>query len=164
MDDKMQYITNLIDEIGSLQKEKSEIEAKIALCKKNLLRVRNANDDTKTLDRIKGNKFSVTFSKRLTVDYDVEKTSIRLKDRGASKSVIDTAIKKTYSVVNAKEFLDKLKEIGVPIKFVKKHIVSSSYVDKEGLQELFDLNVITLSDLEGCYDAKVTSVVTVKEL
>lgn len=67
-------------------------------------------------------------------------------------------------MVNAKEFLDKLKEIGVPVKFVKKHIVSSSYVDKEGLQELFDLNVITLSDLEGCYDAKVTSVVTVKEL
>ena len=51
----------------------------------------------------------------------------------------------------------------MPAKLVKKHVVSSQEVDKVGLQELFDLGVIKLSDLEGAYSANVTSVVAVKE-
>lgn len=153
-------MAEMIDELGEINKKQNELKEREILLKKNLVRIKSSNSETCDQNNFDGKKFKVSIQKRLKVDYDTQKIILKLKER---PEVLDTAIKKDYSIVDAKEFFKELRKYGVPAKLVKKYVVSVQEVDKVGLQELFDLGVIKLSDLEGAYSANVTTVVTVKE-
>ena len=158
--DLSKCMAEMIDELGEIGVKQSELKEREILLKKNLVRIKSCNSETCDQSSFDGEKFKVSIQKRLKVDYDTQKVIMKLRDR---PEVLDCAIKKEYTIVDPQEFFKKLRELGVPAKLVKKHVVSSQEVDKVGLQELFDLGVIKLSDLEGAYSANVTSVVAVKE-
>ena len=100
---------------------------------------------------------TIFVQERTSVDYDVKKLEEKL-----DKEILSEFIDKSYTVNDWKEFIKFMKENGISGKDLKQYISVEKKVDKNKLSKLYEHGEIELSDLEGCYVAKVTKSIVVK--
>lgn len=71
-------------------------------------------------------------------------------------------INEKHYVMDWEAFVRMCKEHGITPKELRPFISVESEVDQEKLKKLYDKKVIGIEDLEGCYNATVTSSVALK--
>lgn len=83
-----------------------------------------------------------------------EKVHKKLKEMKLSKDLVNKAIKKEFVLKNSYGLLQYLKTILAEDEFenIKEYFDIEKTVDEDELNQLEDLGVISIEDLEGCYD------------
>ena len=71
-------------------------------------------------------------------------------------------VKKEREVVDWGGFVKFLKGQGINSKELRRFISVRKKVDEDKLKKLYDLGKLSIEDLSGCYEAKVTKSVTLK--
>lgn len=94
---------------------------------------------------------------RTKITYDIP--SIK---RSLPKDKYKLFINEKHYVMDWEGFVRMCKEHGITPKELRPFISVESEVDQEKLKKLYDKKVIGIEDLEGCYDATVTSSVALK--
>ena len=96
-------------------------------------------------------KLHVTRARRKKVVWNVE----ILKERMA-KDKRKAVIKKEYAIADMDGLITYLKSCGVDPKKFKTYLSISESVDEKELNNLFNVGVITKSDIKGCYDVDMS--------
>lgn len=137
------YIKNQIDGLTMLLNNKKNIMAKYfeKSGKRSI-----ENDDA-----------SVYISERTKIDYDIDKILSKFP-----KEVTSKFIKSTYTISDWSGFCKYLKKHGIDGPSIKPYISLQREVSEGPLNYMYEHNLITLSDLEGCYDATVTKSITLR--
>ena len=137
------YIKNQIDGLTMLLNNKKNIMAKYfeKSGKRSI-----ENDDA-----------SVYISERTKIDYDIDKILSKFP-----KEVTSKFIKSTYTISDWSGFCKYLKKHGIDGPPIKPYISLQREVSEGPLNYMYEHNLITLSDLEGCYDATVIKSITLR--
>lgn len=85
---------------------------------------------------------------RTSIEYDVDAICSRLP-----KSLTDKFIKKTYTIDDWASFVAFLKRHGITGQEVRPFITVSKKVDQAVLSSMYEKGEVSLTDLEGCYEA-----------
>lgn len=99
----------------------------------------------------------VSVQERTTVDYDIEALSEKLPDEILSK-----IIEKRYEIIDWDKFVKFLKSYGIKSSAIRPHISVTKSVNKENLSVLYERKKLSIKDIEGCYNAKVTKSVVLR--
>ena len=137
------YIKNQIDGLTMLLNNKKSIMAKYfeKSGKRSI-----ENDDA-----------SVYISERTKINYDIDKILSKFP-----KEITSKFIKTTYTISDWTGFCKYLKRHGIDGPSIKPYISLQREVKEGPLNYMYEHNLITLSDLEGCYDATVTKSITLR--
>lgn len=106
-----------------------------------------------------GKMFSANRIERITITYDVEKIKSNL-----DKEILNEILDKRYIVTDMNKLKGLLKKFGVDPKDFRKTLTVEENVNKETIKKLFDVGDITKEDLKGCYTAKLSKTIQLKEL
>ena len=137
------YIKNQIDGLTLLLNNKKNIMAKYF--------------EKSGKRSIENDNASVYISERTKVNYDVDKILSKLP-----KEVTSKFIKTTYTIPDWSGFYKYLKRHGIDGPSIKPYISLQKEVDEGPLNYMYEHNLITLDDLDGCYDATVTKSITLR--
>lgn len=146
-------LESLIQEAGELKENIDKAQNRLEMIKNN---IKNISSQTMQQQNMESKNFRCIIAKSLNIEYDYDKMK-KVLDKNVFKKVIS----KKYELNDVEGFLKILKEYGVPLEEVKKHIISTAYVDKEKVQDAFDEELFTLSDISGCYKADMKRVVRI---
>lgn len=100
---------------------------------------------------------TVFVQERTSINYDVEKI---IKKLGKQKS--STFIEKQYLVQDWYKFVYLMKQHGITPDVLRAYIRVDKKVDEKKLSKLYERGVVSLTDLEGCYDATVSKSVALR--
>jgi len=95
---------------------------------------------------------------RITLDYNVDKLKENL-----SKEIQNEVIKKDYNINNIEGLIKLLKKSGVSPKEFKQYLDITETPIKAMIKELYNVGDIKKDDLKGCYSAKLTKSIHIKE-
>ena len=96
-------------------------------------------------------KLHVTRARRKKVVWNVEMLKERL-----SKDKRKAVIKKEYAIADIDGLVSYLKSCGVAPKKFKSFLNVTETVDEKTLNNLFDVGVVTKTDVKGCYDIEMS--------
>lgn len=105
---------------------------------------------------ISNDECTVYVQERTTVEYDVDKLQETFP-----KEITKQFIEKEY-IANWERLVEYFKEHGVPASEIKQFFTVKKTVNKDKLSKLYDHGTISVTDMEGCYTAKVTKSVALK--
>lgn len=100
---------------------------------------------------------TVFVQERTSIKYDVEKI---IKKLGKQKS--STFIEKQYLVQDWDKFVYLMKQHGITPDVLRAYIRVDKKVDEKNLSKLYERGVVSLTDLEGCYDATISKSVALR--
>ena len=103
---------------------------------------------------IKTNDVTAFVQTRTKVDYDINKIKQKLE-----KDLYKLFIKCQYTL-RYKEFIKVCRLNNIDAKLFRNAIIKTESVDEAKLEQLYEQNEISIKDLEGCYDAKVSKTVS----
>lgn len=144
--------TDMLDDIVNIKKQIAQLETMLATKKKSLA---NYFESTGLTQESNG-KATAYVQTKTTIDYDIAKLQQRL-----TKEQKNQVISKEYKINQPKEFLKLLSTYGLKDEAIKFISVEKS-VNKEALNTLYEHGDINLSDLDGCYTAKVTKTIAIR--
>ena len=96
-------------------------------------------------------KLHVTRARRKKVVWNVGMLKERL-----SKDKRKAVIKKEYAIADIDGLVSYLKSCGVDPKKFKSFLNVTETVDEKTLNNLFDVGVVTKTDVKGCYDVEMS--------
>lgn len=146
------------------KKDYEEYKAKVELDIKNYMYVNNTNDLEILADEKKDrylNPFILQIKKvtKTTITYFADKIEEKL-----GKEVTAAVVDKSYTINNWDGFVKVLKKYKVNPKEVKKLINVNEVVNKNKLNELYELGEFKFEDLEGCYNSSESSYLKIERL
>ena len=99
----------------------------------------------------------VYVAEKTDVEYDVDAILENI-----DSELTDIFVIKDYVIKDWKRFVGFMKSNGIKGKDIKSFIEVKKQVDKKALSKLYDAKKISLSDLDGCYTAKVSKSVVLR--
>lgn len=99
----------------------------------------------------------VFISERTNVEYDIDKLLEKL-----DKELTDQFISKEFTISDWSRFVAFMKSKNISGKELKPYILTKRSIDKTKLSKLYDQKKLTIQDIEGCYEAKVTKSVVLR--
>lgn len=100
---------------------------------------------------------TVYVQERTTINYDVEKITQKLGKNKAS-----AFIDKEYKVIDWDRFVPLMKKHGITPDVLRAYISVEKKVNDKKLSKLYERGIVSLTDLEGCYDATVNKSVALR--
>ena len=143
-------VKQVVEEIGLLKIKIAEFEHMLSEKKKIMSRY----FDSSGKSSITSGSTTVYVQTKTTIDYDIPAMKKKL-----DKDLFDEIVKRQYKVSDIRGLKLFLKKHDIDISDIKEYIEVEQSVDKDRLSKLYETGEITLADLEGCYDAKVTKTV-----
>jgi len=119
------------------------------LGEKNSLNVRVDNDLA----------FNVIKNTKLNIEFYPDQVKAKL-----GKEVYDKVVNKEVMVKDLDALIRCLKYYGVPPKEFKNHIIVNRKVDNEKIDNLIELEKISISDIEGCYSVEFNEDIRVRKV
>lgn len=149
-------IEDLIEEAGKLKDSIEADNKRLEMLRNNIKNIYSSAISVGEKPNLMSDNYNCQIAKRIDINYDYDKLKKKL-----DKDVFKTLVTKEYSLQDVPEFLKELKKYGVPVEVVKKHIISYSKIDNDKVQEAFDNDLFTLSDISGCYESTLKRVVRI---
>lgn len=106
---------------------------------------------------IANDEATVYVQERTDISYDVEAILKRLP-----KELTSQFIEKSYSIPDWDAFVRFMKRKGVSAQELRPFVSISKQVDQKALSSLYEKGVVSISDLDGCYEATTRSSVCLK--
>ena len=138
----------------SLKKQLETLQKKFDAEKRKLQKCFDETTDKK----VEANNIVAQKIERVFIEYDVEKLYKQM-DRKIFGKITD----KKYYITNIEGLIELLKEHKVKPKEFKKYINPEIKVNTKKLQQAYDMGEVYNKDIEGCYTAKITKYVELKE-
>jgi hypothetical protein len=139
-------LAQLINEMFTLKKQRESIDAKYQARRLELLRV----FDKSPLKKLSSGLHTAICKKSLVMDYDVEKMD---KNNKLPQDLKAKIINKEILIENYPAIVQLLKDAGVSPADFKKYISVRKTVNKDVVKQLFEQELISLDDIQGCYTA-----------
>ena len=146
-------IDHIMDECVSIQNQINGLNLLLVNKKQTLAKY----FETTGKRQISNDDCVVSVQERTTVDYDIEALSEKLPDEILSK-----IIEKRYEIVDWDKFVKFLKSYGIKSSAIRPHVSVTKSVNKENLSSLYERKKLSIKDIEGCYNAKVTKSVVLR--
>lgn len=150
MSKQKENINQILDDIVHLNNQLNGLEL---LIKSKKQKVREYFEDSGE-STIKNPEVSAFVTTRTNITYDIQAIKEKL-DKDLYKQFVD----RTHSL-DLKAFKRICLVMNIDYKKFRKAIKVSETVNEEKLNKLYDIGEITLKDLDGCYDAKVSKSVS----
>ncbi len=148
-------LKNIIQEAGELKDEIEEKQKRFEILKNNIKNISSQSYSEKS-DDLESKNYKCIIAKTLNINYDYDKLK-KVLDKNTFKNIVT----KKYELFDVQGFLKLLKKYNVPVEEVKKHLISTSFIDKEKVQDAFDKEEFSLSDISNCYTAEMKRVVRI---
>lgn len=107
--------------------------------------------------QVSNDECTVFVSEKAKVNYDIDKLKERL-DSDTFNKIVD----KKYTIVDFVQFKKLMKAHGISPDELRSCMQISKEVDEKELSKLYDSNEISIKDLDGCYEAKVTKSIVLR--
>lgn len=141
--DEIVYTQNQIDGLNMLLMQKKQTMAKYF--------------EQSGKSSVSNDECTVYVQERTTVDYDIDAILETL-----DKELSDQFVDKSYKVTDWARFVSFMKDRGISGKEIKKFFLVEKKIDKEKLGKLYEHGIVSIEDLQGCYEAKVTKSVALR--
>lgn len=146
-------VNKQLEEIENLKKQISTLESYLTIKKQEFSQYFKSSGERTASN----GSITVYVQQKTSIDYDIAKLEEKLE-----ADLLSEFVDKTYTIPDWKAFKKFLKENDIPAKELKPYISVEKQVNEEKLSKLYDSGEITLQDLEGCYNAKVTNSVAMR--
>lgn len=146
---RKQTIDSILDEIVSLNNQIVGLEVLIKNRKQKVKEYFSETGESK----IKHNDVQAYVTTKTFVTYDISALKQKL-----DKSLYSQFIDKEYTI-NVKEFKKVLARLNLKFSLFKDAILVKESVNEAKLNSLYDNSIISIKDLEGCYDANASKIV-----
>lgn len=146
IDETMDDIVNISNQISGLKMLLSNKKATVAKYFEKSGERSIANDDC-----------VVYIQERTTINYDVEKITKKL-----GKKVSSLFISKEYRIRDWDRFVCLMKQHGITPDVLRAYVSVDKKVDDKKLSKLYERGVVSLTDLQGCYEATVSKSVALR--
>lgn len=107
--------------------------------------------------RIDGDEVTAYEQSRTNIKYDVPAIMAKLP-----KDTYSQFIERNYSISDWEGFVALCKKHGISGKQLRPFVTIQYSVDQNKLNKLYDHGKVSLSDLDGCYEATVTKSIALK--
>lgn len=146
IDETMGEIVSIQNQINGLQmllKNKKAIMAKFF--------------ETTGRNRVDNDECTVFVRETTKIEYDVDAILEKVPEELTTQFV-----KRERKVVDWKGFVRFLKNSGVNPKELRRFMSITKSVDEDALKKLYEAGKLSIEDLSGCYEAKVSKAVTLR--
>ena len=149
-------VKQVVEDIGALKIRITELEHMLSEKKKLI----GTYFDKSGKTSLSSGNTTVYVQTKTTIDYDIPAMKKKL-----DKELFNQIVDKKYVISDIKGFRKIIEEIldrsDAPYEFsdLKPFISVESSVNKEQLSRLYEVGELSLTDLDGCYNAKVTKTV-----
>lgn len=106
---------------------------------------------------IANDEATVYVQERTDISYNIEAILKRLP-----KELTSQFIEKSCSIPDWDAFVRFMKQKGVSAQELRPFVSISKQVDQQALSSLYEKGIVSISDLEGCYEATTRSSVCLK--
>ena len=143
-------VKQVVEDIGALKIRITELEHMLSEKKKLI----GTYFDKSGKTSLSSGNTTVYVQTKTTIDYDIPAMKKKL-----DKELFNQIVEKKYIISDLKGFREYMDGLNVPMSDLKPFISVESSVNKEQLSRLYEVGELSLTDLDGCYNAKVTKTV-----
>lgn len=146
-------VENTMKEIVSLQNQINGLQMLLSNKKKIISKYFDYTGEK----NVSNDECTVFVQERVNIKYFLD----RLKDKLDSKT-FDFIVDKNYVISDWSEFKKLMKKYEITTEEIRKVIKIDKKINEDSIKKLYESGEISIKDLEGCYEAKVSKSIVLR--